>query len=335
MHVDHRPFGKMPDGTQVDIYTFNNGNGMEAAVLTLGATLQTVSAPDKNGKSEVITRHIDSVDGHLKDVWATGAVVGRFANRIANASFNIDGVEYPLQANAGKHQIHGGGAAGYQRLAWNAEPIHTADSVGVMLKLTSPDGQGGYPGTVHVSVAYTLNARNELSLDYTATTDKPTYINLTNHAYWNLGGIENGDVKQHVLQINAEHYLPTDADLIPTGDIRAVKDTPLDFTTARPIGSRLKEMPHKQYDLCYVIDKPPASERLCAAARVVEPTSGRVMEVLTTQPGIQFFTGHPLGFCLETQHYPDSPHHPNFPSTLLRPGQIFHEQTIYRFSVQR
>jgi aldose 1-epimerase len=331
MRVEKRPFGKMPDGAPVDLYSFRNGQGVEATVLSLGATLHTVSAPDRSGKSAVITLHLDTVAERLKDMWATGAVVGRFANRIAGAALTIDGIEYKLDANAGKHQIHGGAAGGYQHLLWKGEPIDTVDAVGVMLKLISPDGQGGYPGTMHVTVAYTLNRANELSIDYTATTDKPTCVNLTNHAYWNLAGTE-GRVKDHLLQINADAYLAADQDLIPTGQLLPVTHTAMDFNVPRAIGSRADELGKKPYDHCYVLRKT-AAGLLSVAAKVTEPMSGRVMEVLTTQPGVQFFTGNAQGFCLETQHYPDSPHQPAFPSTLLRPGEQFHERTVYRFSV--
>jgi len=327
-------YGKMPDDTQVDLYTLTNGAGLEAAVMTLGATLTTVQSPDRNGRRDIITLHKPSFEDYRRGHGLLGSLVGRYANRIAGARVTIDGVQYQLEANAGKHHIHGGRIGGYQGLVWSAEPMRQDDAVGVKLRLTSPDGQGGYPGTVQVTVVYQVTRENHLVMDYTATTDKPTHVNLTNHAYWNLAGADSGDVLGHVLMLEAEAYLPTDEALIPTGEIRSVRGTPLDFTSPRTIGARIDEVEHKRYDHCFVLKKRPG-ERLSLAARVVEPKSGRVMEVLTTQPGVQFYTGNPRGFCLETQHYPDSPNQPAFPSTLLRPGEKYHEVTVHKFRVEK
>lgn len=329
--VTRQLYGKTTDGVAVDLYTLTNGRGLEARVMTLGATLTTVTAPDRHGKPALVTLHRDSLEGYLKGHPLLGSVVGRYANRIAGARFTLDGTEYRLDANAGKHHIHGG-RKGFQWLVWEAEPVRDAEAVGVRLRLVSPDGQEGYPGTLRATVLYQLTTANELVMEYTATTDRPTHVNLTNHAYWNLAGADSGDILGHVLQMQADQYLPTDADLIPTGALRPVQGTPLDFTRPRPIGSRIDEVEKRRYDHCFVLSRKPG-ERLTRAARVTEPTSGRVMEVYTTQPGVQFYTGNPRGLCLETQHYPNTPNVPAFPSTVLRPGATYHEVTRHRFSV--
>lgn len=333
-HVRKELYGRMPDGTEVDLYTLTNADGLEVKVMTLGATLTTVKTPDRNGRLDIVTLHKDSFDEYLRGHPLFGSVVGRYANRIAGARFVLDGVEHKLEANAGRHHIHGGGKnAGFQWLVWKAEPLGESSSAGVRLSLTSPGGQGGFPGTLRVTMVYKLTNGNELVMDYTATTDKPTHVNLTNHAYWNLAGADSGDVLGHVVEIHAAHSLVTDDLLIPTGELRAVKGTPLDFTMPATIGSRVGQMKRKHYDDCYVLSAPTPGQP-AAAARVVERRSGRVMEVSTTQPGVQFYTGHPRGFCLETQHYPNSPNEPRSPSTLLRPGETYHEVTVYRFTVQ-
>jgi aldose 1-epimerase len=328
--VESQVFGRMPDGTQVDLYTLRNARGVEAQVMTLGATLTTVKVPDRNGKLDIVLLHRDSFDGYRRGL--LGSVVGRYANRIAGARFTLDGTEYKLEANSGKHHIHGG-RPGFQGMVWQGEPVREADAVGVRLRLVSPDGQAGYPGTVRVTAVYKLTNANEVVMDYTATTDKPTHVNLTNHAYWNLAGSAGDDVMGHVLTLHADRYLPTDRDLIPTGELRPVKDTPLDFTSPRAIGSRINEVEQKRYDHCYVLNPQPGGKP-SPTARVVEPKSGRVMEVATTQPGVQFYTGNPRGLCLETQHFPNSPNEPKFPSTVLRPGETYHQVTVHRFSTQ-
>jgi aldose 1-epimerase len=331
LQVTAEPYGKMPDGTPVELYTLSNTNGIEAKVMTLGATLTTVTVPDRDGKRDIITLHKDSFDGYVRGHPLFGSIVGRFANRIANASFTIDGTEYQVTPNAGKHHIHGGGRQdGFHWLVWKARPVEEERAVGVELSLTSPDGQAGYPGRVDVSVVYKLTEDNELIMDYTARTDKPTHVNLTNHAYWNLAGADAGEMLGHVLTLHADHYLPSDPAKIPTGEIRSVKDTPMDFTTPHTIGSRTQQVERGYYDHCYVLNKQPG-KRLSLAARVVEPKSGRAMEVLTTQPGVQLYTGNRGGFCLETQHYPNAPNEPKFPSTLLRPGETLRETTIHKF----
>jgi len=273
-----------------------------------------------------------------------GAVIGRFANRIAGAKFTIDGHEYQLDSVNGRgNQIHGG-KTGFHTQVWQAEPLQDDDSVGVRLSLTSPDGHEGYPGTVLVEVVYRLTNDNELWMDYTATTDKPTHVNLTNHAYWNLKG--EGDVLDHMLHLNADRYLPSDESKVPLGRLARVRGTVMDFTAPATIGSRIANVPDENYDHCYVLNKE-SGKRMGLAARVSEPTSGRVMEIYTTQPGVQLYTARGMKFsaagrtfgshpalCLETQHYPNAPNEPRFPSTVLRPGETLRETTMHRFSTE-
>jgi aldose 1-epimerase len=278
--------------------------------------------------------------------------VGRYANRIGNAKFTLEGKEYTLAKNNGPNTLHGG-LKGFDKVLWQAQSFQKRAAVGLILKYKSVDGEEGYPGTVQVTVTYTLNDKNEFSIDYRATTNKPTPINLTNHAYFNLAGEGNGDILGHVMMIKANRFTPVDATLIPTGKIVSVKGTPLDFTKPTPIGARINDKDEqlelgKGYDHNFVINR--QGPGLALAARVYEPSSGRVLEVDTTEPGVQFYTGNFLdgtpagkhghiykardGFCLETQHYPDSPNKPNFPSTILKPGQTFHSTTVWRFSTQ-
>lgn len=347
LRVERSVFGTMPDGREVDCYTLANARGMEARVMTLGATLTTLRVPDREGRSEIVTLYLDTLDDYLAGHPLFGSVVGRYANRIAGARFALDGAEYPLVPNARPHHIHGGGKEGFHAALWKAEPIREPRAVGVRLTHTSPDGEAGFPGTLQATVEYRLSAENELAIDYSATTDKPTHVNLTNHAYFNLAGAGSGDVLGHLLQLHADAYLPSDAAKIPTGEIRPVRDTPMDFTAPQAIGSRIAQVPDENYDHCYVLNHPDGAQ-LALAARVVEPKSGRVMELFTTQPGVQLYTakglgtrlsggGRPYGpyhgVCLETQHYPDSPNRPGFPSTVLRPGETYHQTTVFRFSV--
>jgi len=332
LEVKKQVYGKTADGKQVDLYTMTNANGIEANVMTLGATLTTVKTPDRDGNLAVITVCKASFDEYAKGHPLLGSIVGRYANRIAGARFAIDGVEYELVRNAGKHHIHGGRRpVGFAWQVWKAQPIRESDAVGVQLTLVSPDGQAGFPGRLEATVTYKLTADNRLIMDYTATTDRPTHVNLTNHAYWNLAGADSGnDVSAHQLTLNADRYLPSDKAKMPTGEIRSVEGTPMDFTDARTIGSRAKETDFGYYDHCYVLKKS-SGERMAFCGRVVEPKSGRVMTVHTTQPGVQLYTGNSRGLCLETQHYPNAPNEAKFPSTLLRPGERFHETTIHQF----
>jgi aldose 1-epimerase len=302
--------------------------------------------PDRKGNVDVVTLYLDSLDDYLAGHPYFGSVVGRYANRIAKGKFTLDGVEYTLATNNGPNHLHGG-VRGFDKAVWNAEPAEAADCVRLKLTHTSPDGDEGYPGTMTASVTYSLTGDNELRIEYTATTDKPTVVNLTNHAYWNLAGAGSGDVLDHVLTINADRYLPVDEGLIPLGELAPVKGTPMDFTKPHPIGSRIAQV-EGGYDHCYVLNR--KGEGLSLAARVVEPKSGRAMEIYTTQPGIQLYTGNFLdgtvsgdgvayqkhdALCLETEHYPDSPNRPEYPSTVLRPGETYHEVTVHKFSVQK
>jgi aldose 1-epimerase len=346
LSVQRTVVGSTPDGQSVEQYTLQNVHGLKATVMTYGATLTGMWTPDREGEFANITLHLDRLDDYLGGHPLFGSVVGRFANRIAGARFTLDGVEYAVTPNAGKNHIHGG-RKGFQKLVWQAEPLQDADRVGVQLSHVSPDGTEGYPGTLEVEVLYTLNNDNELSIEYKAHTDKPTHVNLTNHAYWNLGGATSGDVLDQVLEFNADSYLPSDAAKIPVGAPRSVDGTPMDFRQPHPIGSRI-EAAGGNYDHCYVLNKTPRG-RMSRAARVWDPESGRVMEVDTTQPGVQLYTAQGLsdrfrtgehaygpyhGFCLETQHYPNAPNRSDFPSTVLRPDQEYHEVTIHRFSVE-
>jgi aldose 1-epimerase len=345
--VQKTQFGQMPDGSPIDLYTLTNASGMRVTVMNYGATLTSVCVPDRDGQLDNVTLYLDTADDYLRGHPLFGSVVGRYANRIAGAAFTLDGERYELTPNAGANHIHGG-REGFQRLLWEAEPVERDKAVGVRLTHTSPDGHEGYPGNLQVTVLYEVTDDNQLRMEYRAVTDKPTHVNLTNHAYWNLRGALSGDILDHVLTLDAEAYLPTDEQKIPTGEIRPVEGTVMDFRQPCRIGQRIEQVEGKNYDHCYVLNKP-ADERLSLAARAVDPASGRVMEVFTTQPGVQLFTASFLsdrlrtkrgaygpyhGFCLETQHYPDSPNRPHFPSTVLRPGETYHELTVHRFSIE-
>jgi aldose 1-epimerase len=347
MSIAKKAIGKLPDGCQVDEYTLTNSSGLSAKIMTYGATLTAVEAPDRDGKLGVVTNYLDSLDDYVAGHPYFGSAVGRYANRIAKGKFTLDGVEYTLATNNGENHLHGG-VKGFDKLVWKAEPVEGEDSVGVTFTLTSPDGDEGYPGTLTASVTYTLTDDNELRMEYTATTDKPTVVNLTNHAYWNLAGACSGDVLDHVLMLNADRYLPVDEGLIPLGQLAPVKGTPMDFTRPKKIGSRIAKV-EGGYDHCYVLNRK-EGEKLALAARVHEATSGRVMEIYTTQPGIQLYTGNFLdgsdivagkpcrkhyAFCLETEHFPDSPNRPEYPTTVLRPGQTYHEVTVHKFGVEK
>jgi aldose 1-epimerase len=259
-----------------------------------------------------------------------GGLIGRYANRIAKGRFTIDGVDYTLACNNGANHIHGG-KVGFDRVLWKARPIRGPGWVGIALAYLSRDGEEGYPGNLSVTVKYILSETNELRMEYEASTDKPTHVNLTNHTYWNLAGQAAGNVLGHEVTIHADRYLPVDSGLIPLGELKPVQGTSLNFTRPMPIGARVGPL-HGIWDHCYALRKE-SGEGLGLAARVVEPTSGRVMEVYTTQPAIQFYTGNPRALCLETQHYPDSPNQPTYPSTLLRPGQKYVQVTVHKFSV--
>lgn len=347
MSVNKESYGTTPEGTEVDLFTLTNNNGLKVKIISYGAMIISVEVPDRDGKFENITLHRDSLEDYLADNPYFGCVVGRYANRIAKGKFTLDDVEYTLATNNDANHLHGG-EKGFDKHVWNADSFAPEDDnlVGVTFSLVSPDGDEGYPGEMTAAVTYTLSDEDELMIAYTAETDKPTVVNLTNHAYWNLAGAGSGDILKHELQVNSDSYLPVDDGLIPLGNLEPVKDTPMDFTTSQAIGSRIDQV-EDGYDHCYVLNKS-GDVDMSQAARIVEAESGRVMEIYTTQPAIQFYTGNFLdgtvtgsgvayekhaAFCLETQHYPDSPNQPSFPSTVLRPGEPYEQITLHRFSV--
>ena len=347
--VEASVWGKTTAGEEVTLFTLRNAKGMEAKITNWGGYVVSLKVPDKNGRFEDVVLGFDSLDGYLARNPFFGCITGRYANRIGGASFKIDGVEHKVTANSGKHQLHGG-KAGFDKKLWAATPLRTGDDIGVKLTYTSADGEEGFPGKLDCVVTYRLTPDNALAIDYQATTDKPTVVNLTNHSYFNLAGEGSGDILEHELTLPTDQITATDDDLIPTGEIVSIKGTPLDFTTPHTIGERIGAdfKPLIQgigYDHNYVL---PGSG-LKLAATVTEPKSGRVMTVRTTEPGVQLYTGNHLngvkgksghvyakrhGFCLETQHYPDSPNHPNFPGVVLRPGETFESTTIYQFSAK-
>lgn len=341
------------DGEAVDLYTLTNANGMVVKITTYGGIITEVWVPDAEGKMGNVTLGFASLDGYLAGHPYFGTITGRYANRIAGGKFTVAGAEYTLAQNNGPNSLHGG-EKGFDKFVWAAETIEADDSVGLTLRRTSPDMEEGYPGTLDVEVTYTLTNDNEIRMDYRATSDKPTVINLTNHAYWNLHGEGNGSALDHLMQINASHYTPVDETLIPTGEIAAVEGTPMDFRNATPIGLRIRDdfeqlVIGRGYDHNWVLDRERADDTsMILAARVMDPESGRVLEVWTTEPGIQFYAGNFLdgsvigasgrmyrqgdGFALETQHYPDSPNQEEFPSTELRPGDEYSTTTIYKLT---
>jgi len=342
-------FGKMKDGQEIGLYTLTNSRGMQVAITNYGATVVSIRVPDQRGKMADVVLGFDSADGYLGTHPFFGAIVGRYANRIAKGQFTLDGVVYKLALNDGPNTLHGG-TKGFDKRVWTARelsPNHPA----LELTYLSQDGEEGYPGNLSVKVVYTLMDTNELKIDYTATTDKDTVLNLTNHSYFNLTGEGEGDILKHEMMINADHFTPIDATLIPTGELKKVDGTPFDFRKSTAIGARINESDEqlkfgRGYDHNFVLSR--KGDGLELAARVVEPGSGRVLEVLTTQPGVQFYTGNFLdgtvhgkggkvygyrsAFCLETQHFPDSPNHPKFPSSELKPGQTYHQITVFKFS---
>jgi aldose 1-epimerase len=347
-------YGRMPDGKEIDSYTLTNRSGMEVTIITYGATITSIKVPDpKGGMPTDVALGFDALDGYLKpDEPYFGAAVGRYGNRIAKARFKLNGVEYKLAANNGANSLHGG-LRGFDKRVWAAVPLTspTADGPGVAFTYVSADGEEGYPGNLNVTITYTLSDKNELGIAYNATTDKDTVLNLTNHSYFNLAGAGRGNILAHEMMIEADKFTPVDSGLIPTGELKPVEGTPFDFRTPTPIGKRIEnDDPQlklgKGYDHNFVLNH--AQGVLALAARVRDPESGRTMEVLTDQPGIQLYTGNFLdgsirgksgkvyafryGFCLETQHFPDSPNQPKFPSTVLKPGETFTSKTVYRFS---
>jgi aldose 1-epimerase len=330
LQIGHEVFGVMPDGTTVERYTLTNSHGLRMKLTPRGAAITSVEVPDRAGRLANVTLGPDDFPRYLAGHDPVGGLIGRYANRIAKGRFTIDGVDYTLACNNGANHIHGG-KVGFDRVLWKARPIRGPGWVGIALAYLSRDGEEGYPGNLSVTVKYILSETNELRMEYEASTDKPTHVNLTNHTYWNLAGQAAGNVLGHEVTIHADRYLPVDSGLIPLGELKPVQGTSLNFTRPMPIGARVGPL-HGIWDHCYALRKE-SGEGLGLAARVVEPTSGRVMEVYTTQPAIQFYTGNPRALCLETQHYPDSPNQPTYPSTLLRPGQKYVQVTVHKFSV--
>ena len=346
--VSETPFGKTPQGEEVTLFSMTNASGMRAGVIEYGAILVSLEVPDRNGKLADIALGFDDLDSYIRRNPLFGAVVGRYANRIAGARFELDGVEHRITANAGQNHIHGGGNKRFDKVVWKGSPYHNDREAGVRLTHLSADGEEGFPGNINCTVTYALTNANELKITYEATTDKPTIINLTNHSYFNLAGAGSGNVLDHELTINAPWYTPAGPGLIPTGQIHSVAGTPLDFTTPRKIGERITELAETGgYDHNYVLAGSYGSAVL--AARVYEPNSGRIMEAYTTEPGMQLYTANGMrnlagkggklygrhhSFCLETQHFPDSPNKPHFPSTILRPGRKFQSTTTFKFSAK-
>ncbi len=344
MNIEKTDFGKTPDGEATHLYTLTNSSGMRAGLTSYGATLVSLETPDRTGKAGRVMLGYDTLDGYVNDKVYLGATVGRYCNRIAGGRFTLDGVEYELACNNDANHLHGG-IVGFNKVVWQGEQESTEDAVGVKFTRLSGDGEEGYPANLSVTALYCLTEANELKIDFTATTDKPTVVNLTNHAYWNLANAGSGDILAHELTLYADRYLPGADDLIPTGELRPVAGTPMDFTKPAAIGSRIDQVPGG-YDSNWVLTS--GGGWLAPAARVYEPNSGRIMEILTTQPGIQLYSGNFLdgsitgpggavyhkhhGFCLETQHWPDSPNKPDFPSTVLRPGETYRQTTVHSFS---
>ena len=356
MSIKKQAFGKTADGKDVDLYTLTNANGLKTEIMTYGGIVRTLEVPDRDGNLGDIVLGYDSLDEYIENNPYFGALVGRCGNRIAKGKFTLDGVEYTLATNNGPNHLHGG-VKGFDKVVWDAEPMEDETSVGLKLTYRSYDGEEGYPGNLKCTVIYTLTNDNELKVSYEAETDKATVLNLTHHSYFNLGGHNSGDILAHELMLTADNFTPVDEGLIPTGEIKPVKVPPLlrvceanrrgmDFTRPIPIGSRIAQV-KGGYDHNYVLNSSDGS--LALAASVYEPRSGRVMEIFTTEPAIQFYSGNFLdgsikgkgavynkhnGFCLETQHFPDSPNKANFPSVVLKPGEKYTHLTVHKFSAR-
>ncbi len=356
--VTRAPFGQLPDGRGVERFTLTNAHGIEVQAITYGGIITAIRTPDQTGRLDDVVLGFDSLAGYLKVSPYFGAIVGRYANRIGKAQFTLDGATYHLPANNGPNTLHGG-VRGFDKVVWTGEPFQNDSGVGVTLRYTSKDGEEGFPGTLTARVTYTLTSRDELVVDYEATSDKATPVNLSQHTYWNLHGSNGGEILDHVLTLNAGAFTPVDSTLIPTGELASVAGTPFDFRTATPIGARIAQENTQLrfglgYDHNWVLDRSNAAGGgggLVPAARLVEPRSGRTLAISTTEPAVQFYSGnfldgtikgkggrvyaHRTGLCLETQHFPDSPNHPNFPSTILRPGATYRSRTVFTFGVTR
>lgn len=350
MDITERPFGLSPDGTAVTVYTLRADEDFWMDVTNFGGIVMSLYAPDRHGMLADIVLGFDDLDSYIAKHPYFGSIVGRYANRIAGGHFMLDGKRHVLAKNNGENHLHGG-VRGFDKAVWRAEPFQTSAGVGLKLKHLSPDGDEGYPGNLLCEAIYGLSARRELSIAYTAHTDAPTHVNLTHHGYFNLNGHDSGDILGHRMQIFADCFTPIADNLIPTGELRSVTDTPLDFRAPVAIGERINADDEQLkfgmgYDHNYVVNR--SDNGLVRAAKVVSPQTGRVLEAWTTEPGMQFYCGnfldgsnvgkggavyrHRNGFCLETQHFPDTPNQPGFPLTLLRPGETYHTKTVYRFS---
>ena len=350
--ITKKPYGTTADGIAVAEYTLANGAGMEVKIITYGGIITSIRVPGRDGRIGNVALGLASLREYETKSPYFGAITGRFANRIAAGKFTLDGVTHQLDINNGPNSLHGG-LKGFDKQVWAAKELEGGSTL--ELSYHSPDGDQNFPGALDVKVVYTLTGANELLIDYSATTDKPTIINLTNHSYFNLKGEGEGDICEHVLMLNAGRYTPVNAALIPTGEVAPVAGTPFDFRQPKPVAPGIRsDHPQialaKGYDHNWVLDRASDDDTsLILAARVQEPASGRVLEVLTTEPAIQFYAGNFLdasiygpsgrayrqgdGFCLETQHYPDSPNHPAFPSTVLRPGETYRTKTVFRFTL--
>lgn len=345
MSIEKQAFGKTPDGKDVDLYTLTNTNGLKTQITNYGGIVTTLYVPDRDGKLDDIVLGYETLDEYIVNSPYFGALIGRYGNRIDKGKFTLDGVDYTLATNDGENHLHGG-VKGFDKVVWDAEPIESPDGPALKLTYLSADGEEGYPGNLKSTVIYTLTNDNELKVEYEAETDKPTVLNLTHHSYFNLAGHGSGDILSHELMLTADNYTPVDEGLIPTGEIRAVKGTPMDFTVPKAVGARIEKV-EGGYDHNYVLNNSDGS--LALAASVYEPKTGRLMEISTTEPAIQFYSGNFLdgsnkgkgavynkhnGFCLETQHYPDSPNKPDFPSVVLKPGEKYTHLTVHKFSTK-
>jgi aldose 1-epimerase len=350
--VEQTPFGAR-DGRPIILYTLTNSHGVEVRAMNYGGIIVSIRVPDRKGEMADIVLGHDTAEGYMPNPPYLGAIVGRYANRIANGTFTLDGKTYTLAKNDGPNTLHGGTTRTFDKVLWHGEPLKGV--AGVTFSYLSKDGEEGFPGNLEVKVTYTLTDGNALIIDYEATTDKATAINVSQHSYFNLKGEGNGDILDHEIMINADRFTPVDKNLIPTGELRPVKGTPFDFTKPTKIGARIDDNYEQLvlghgYDHNFIVNPKPDENGLKLAARVNEATSGRILEVWTTQPGVQFYTGNFLdgsvtgkqghvykrryAFCLETQHFPDSPNHPDFPTTILKPGESFREKTVFKFSAK-
>ena len=352
--ITEESFGTTSDGEAVEKYIIENGSGLQMSVISYGGIITSLKVPDEEGNYEDIVLGLDAISQYEEGSPYFGALIGRYGNRIAEGKFSLEGEEYVLETNDGPNHLHGG-EMGFDKVIWNVEPVEGANSASLRLTHTSPDGAGGYPGTLETTVIYTLNEDNSLDIEYEATTDKTTIVNLTQHSYFNLSGDFSETILDHVVEINADQFLPVGETLIPTGELRSVEGTPFDFTEPTPIGELIvQETTDEQlgrgpgFDHCWVLNNPDSGVRYAASA--YHPESGRYMEVYTDEPGLQFYTGNFLdgtlpaqgggtyekrtGFCMETQHYPDSPNQEGFPSVVLKPGEKYTSTTSYKFSVK-